>query len=91
MIKQINLRIGDKFFYGGKLHVISKNNDSGFYLADRVGAEGSTVWQIGVYGYEVEELYTRKCVECYSVDVMPDAKNGRCEDCLNDQKERLAV
>lgn len=89
MIKQLNLRVGDKVSYGGKLCEVTRNPDNGYYDIQQVGASG---WfSYSVTAYEIDLLYTRKCIECDVKDVMPEAKNGRCEECLEIQKERLAV
>lgn len=87
MITQINLRVGDKVFYGGKLCEVKRNSDMGYFDIQQVG----TNFIYSIIEADVEVLYTRKCSECYEVDVMPDAKNGRCQDCLEIQAERLAI
>lgn len=78
----MNLRVGDKVIYEGKLMEVVRNFDSGFYQGEQVGPNGNYAGKYGFYGEDVW-LYTRKCIDCYRVDVMPE--EGRCIDCLREK------
>lgn len=73
----MSLRINDKVSYSGKLCKVIKNHNSGLYRLEQIDG----VFEFEVYADEIESLYTRQCLDCRN-DVMPDAKRGRCADCL---------
>lgn len=79
-MKSLCLRVGDKVFYGGNLCEVTRNPNNGTYDIQQIGSSG---WfSYNVIASEIDSLYTRKCVECFKFDVMPDAERGRCQDCL---------
>ncbi len=79
----MNLSIGDKVFYSGKLCKVTRNPDNGDYVIRQVLINNELGREMMIHPSEIDMLYTRECIDCCK-DVLPDAERGRCIDCLDE-------